>query len=267
MKIRPTQAHARFASLAIASLFVLACATPSTDSIRKTLEDNPDIVFNAIEKNPDKFMATLQKAAESQRAKGREDQEREERERVENELKNPLKPEIAADRAFKGAANAPVTIVEYTDFQCPFCARGNQTIQRVMKEYAGKVKLVYKSLPLPMHSLAMPAAIRFEAIALQSSDKAYKFHDEVFAAQSKLNNGGEKTLDALAKKVGADVAQMKKDMNSEKIKALVAADMAEAERFGITGTPGFIVGGVSVRGAYPFETFKEIIDKKLAMAK
>jgi protein-disulfide isomerase len=68
----------------------------------------------------------------------------------------------------------------------------------------------------------------------------------------------------VAKKVGANVAQMHKDMNGEKVKAIIDADMAEAEKFGISGTPGFIVQGVSIRGAYPFETFKTIIDKKLA---
>lgn len=68
----------------------------------------------------------------------------------------------------------------------------------------------------------------------------------------------------MAKKVGANVAQMKKDMEGDKVKSIIDADMAEAEKFGISGTPGFIVNGVSIRGAYPFETFKNIIDKKLA---
>ncbi|MGZ6265262.1 MAG: DsbA family protein, partial [Bdellovibrionota bacterium] len=128
----------------------------------------------------------------------------------------------------------------------------------------GKVEFMFKNLPLPMHPMSMPAAKRFEAIALQSPEKAYKYHNEVFANQRELNAKGEKFLDEVAKKVGANVAQMKKDMDGEKVKARIQADMQEAEKFGISGTPGFIVQGVSIRGAYPFETFKGIIDKKLA---
>lgn len=252
-------------SLVLLSFTLASCASES--QIRSTIEKNPDILFNAIQKNPEKFMDTVQQAAQIAQRKSQEDAEKEERERVENEMKNPLTPELAADRAYKGPANAPITMVEYSDFQCPFCERGFKVVQQIMKAYPGKVRFLFKNLPLPMHPLAMPASQRFEAIALQSAEKAYKFHDEIFMNQRKLNQGGEKFLDAMAAKVGADVGRMKRDMDSEKVKARIEADMAEAEKYGISGTPGFIVAGVSVRGAYPFETFKEIIDKKLAESK
>ncbi len=254
--------------LAILSTAVLvttafACA-PSPAKLQEMMEKNPEIVFGAIEKNPDKFLMVMSKVEQEGQAKMRENQEKEEAARFERELANPLAVEITADRAAKGEASAPVTIVEYTDFQCPFCARGNNTMKQVMEAYPGKVRLVYKSLPLPMHPLAKPAAARFEAIAMQDVAKAWKFHDELFDTQDKLNSDGEKHLDALAKKVGANVAKMKADMKSERVENLIKADMDEAQKHGISGTPGFIVAGVAVRGAYPFETFKNIIDKKLA---
>jgi len=251
-------------SLLALSFGLFGCASES--QIKAVLEKNPDILFSVIEKNPDKFMDVVQKAAQAAQKKGQEDAEREERERVENEMKNPLQPEWANDRAIRGPADAPIAIVEYSDFQCPFCAKGFAVVEKILEAYPGKVKFMFKNLPLPMHPLAMPASERFEAIALQDAEKAYKFHDEVFRNQRKLGADGEKFLDALAAKVGANVAKMKKDMKSDKVKARIDADMAEAEKFGISGTPGFIVAGVSVRGAYPFETFKEIIDKKLAEA-
>lgn len=256
---------ALFITTMAVSLGLAGCASES--QIKSAIEKNPDILFNAIEKNPEKFMDTVQKAAQIAQRKSQEDAEKEERMRVENELKNPLTPELAADRAYKGPANAPITIVEYSDFQCPFCERGFKVVQQILKAYPGKVRFLFKNLPLPMHPLAMPAHQRYEAIALQSAEKAYKFHDEVFQNQRKLNSDGEKFLDAVAAKVGADVGRMRKDMDSDKVKARIEADMAEAEKYGISGTPGFIVSGVSVRGAYPFETFKEIIDKKLAANK
>ncbi len=247
--------------------FVLALALAgctSESQIKSVLEKNPDILFSAIEKNPDKFMEVVQKASMAAQRKQQEDQEKEERERVENEMKNPLTPEWADGRATIGSKDAPIQIVEYSDFQCPFCSRGYATLKQVLKAYPGKIRFMFKNLPLPMHPLAMPAAQRFEAIALQDVNKAYKFHDTIFENQQKMNAGGEKYLDSIAAKVGANVAQMKKDMEGDKGKERIEADMKEAEKYGISGTPGFIVNGVSVRGAYPFGHFKDIIDKKLA---
>jgi protein-disulfide isomerase len=248
------------------ALVLASCASES--QIKAVLEKHPEILFSAIEKNPEKFMDTVQKAAQMAQRKSQEDAEKEEKARVENELKNPLKPDLPADRAYKGPANAPITVVEYSDFQCPFCQRGFKVVEQIVKAYPTQVRFIFKNLPLPMHPMAMPASQRFEAIALQDAAKAYKFHDEVFKNQQKLNGpGAEKFMDDAAKKVGADLAKMKKDMESDQVKARIDADMAEAEKFGISGTPGFVVEGVSVRGAYPFETFKEIIDKKLAAKK
>ncbi len=251
--------------LAATALGLSACV--GEKQIQDTLEKNPQILFSVIEKNPDQFMEVVQKAAQTAQKKNAEGAEAKEKGRLEEEFKNPLKPEIQADRAFEGPADAPITIVEYSDFQCPYCGRGFSTVQEVLKNYTGKVKFIFKSLPLPMHPMALPAAKRFEALVLQDPKKAYKFHDEVFQNQDKLNSDGEKFLDSVAKKVGADMGKLKTDMNSDKVKARIEADSKEAEKFGISGTPGFIVNGVSIRGAYPFDTFKTIIDRQLASAK
>ena len=254
-----------FGILSTAMIFA-ACA-PSASQLQKTLEDHPEAFLSAIEKNPEKFMAVVQKAAQQAQMHERENEQKDEAARVEKELKNPLQPTLPADRAWRGPKDAPITIVVYSDFQCPYCGRGFQTEEQILKEYGPKVRMLFKELPLPMHPLALPAARRYEAISIQSTDKAIKFHDEVFTNQSKLGAEGEKFLDGVAKKVGANVAQMKKDMDGEEVGKRLEADKAEAEKFGFSGTPGYVVSGVSVRGAYPFSAFKEIIDKKLASAK
>jgi protein-disulfide isomerase len=261
-----TKSFATLAILASTALTMVACS-PSEKQLQDVIEKNPMIVFGAIEKHPDQFMEVVQKAAQAAQKKNAENAEKKEKDRLEEEFKNPLKPEIAADRAHEGPDAAPITIVEYSDFQCPYCGRGFATLREVLKAYEGKVKFVFKNLPLPMHPMAMPAAKRFEAIALQDAGKAFKYHDEVFKNQDKLNADGEKFLDSVAKKVGADMAKLKSDMNSDKVKARIDADMKEAEKFGISGTPGFIVNGVSIRGAYPADTFKTIIDRQLATNK
>jgi len=244
---------------------VTACA-PTEKQVQEVIEKNPKIVFSAIENHPDEFMEVVQKAAQSAQRKSAENQEKKEAERQAEEAKNPLKPEITAESASEGPTDAPITIVEYSDFQCPYCGRGYTTVREVLKNYEGKVRFVYKNLPLPMHPLALPAAKRFEAILMQDPKKAFLYHNEIFENQDKLNAQGEKFLDAVAKKVGADMKRLKADMDGDKVKARLDADKAEAEKFNFSGTPGFIVNGISIRGAYPFETFKTLIDKQLASA-
>ena len=134
----------------------------------------------------------------------------------EQDFSNPKRPNIEKDRAVLGSRNASIPIVVYSDFQCPYCQKGAQTVEEVRKKYGKKVLYVFKHFPLPMHPLAMPAAKRFEAIAMQDAKKAYKFHDELFQHQDEMAKG-EVFLDETAKKVGANVKKMLKDMESEKV--------------------------------------------------
>lgn len=194
---------------------------------------------------------------------------------MEEEFKNPKKPVIGKGRAVRGNPKAQILVFEYSDFQCPYCKKGWETAEELKKKYKGKMALVFKHLPLPFHVMAMPTAKRFEAIAMQSADKAYAFHDAVFKDQEKLSvfreqsqvADGEKYLDEVAKKVKANVAKMKTDMESETVKKNIEADMEEAKNFGIQGTPGFVVMGVTLKGAYPIDSFNSIIEKRLAEKK
>lgn len=172
-------------------------------------------------------------------------------------------------RPFKGDKNAKVTIVEYSDFQCPFCKRGYDVIeQRVLKEYGDKVKFYYKNLPLNFHPWAEPAAVAVEC-AFEQSEKAYwKLYSYYFENQKDMNaqNLKEKTLEAL-KDTGIDVAKFTDCYDNKKTLDKVKAQAAEAQSLGIQGTPGFIINGRALKGAYPFEQFKAIIDDELARAK
>lgn len=232
--------------------------------VEKVIQDNPDIVFNAIKKDPKKFVEVVNEAVKQAQESQREDEAKQEEARMEDEMKNPKKPVIEDGRVIFGNKNAPITIVEYSDFQCPYCGRGYQTVKEVEKEYGDKVRIVYKHLPLDFHPMAMPAAKYFEAIAMQDHGKARKFYDEVFSNQRELNQDGDKFLKSVTKKVGANLAKVEKDMNSEAVQKRISTDMEEAKKFEFSGTPGFLINGVSLRGAYPFPEFKKIIDKQLA---
>lgn len=250
---------------AVLALVFAGCT--SKQQIEKAIEENPDIVFNAIKKNPKKFVEVVNEAVRKAQESGREDEAREEAVRMDEEFKNPKVAVIEEGRVIFGKKDAPITIVEYSDFQCPYCSRGYGTLKEVEKEYGDKVRVVFKHLPLDFHPMAMPAAKYFEAIALQDHKKAEKFHDAVFENQKELNSDGEKFLKATAKKVGADLKKIEKDLNSEAIQKKIAADMEEARKFEFSGTPGFLINGVSLRGAYPAPEFKKIIDRHLAAKK
>lgn len=243
--------------------FVLTSCAPSSKQLKEAIEKDPSIVFAAIEKDPEKFIEVVNKAARDAQSKGAEKAAQEETAKRDEEFKNPLKPEIEESRAIQGPKDAKITIVEYSDFQCPYCSRGYQTIQEVKKAYPGQIKFVFKHLPLDFHPLAMPAAKYFEAIARQDQAKAYKFHDMVFENQGELNAKKEAFLKETAKKVGVDMKKLQKDLADESLMERINKDIAEAQKFGISGTPGFIINGVSLKGAYPFSEFKTIIDKHL----
>lgn len=256
----------RSAALFAASLIVLAGCT-SKSQIEKALQDNPEILFNVIKSNPKKFLDVVNEAVRTAQAGAREDERKQEEARMEQEFKNPKQPVVDDKSIIFGNKNAPITIVVYSDFECPYCSRGFQTIKNVEKEYGEKVRIVYKDLPLDIHPMAMPAAKWFEAVAMQDVSKAQKFHDELYQNQGGLREGKEKFLKETAKKVGANVAKAEKDSNSDAVAKKIKADMEEAQKFEFSGTPGYLVNGISIRGAYPIEEFKKIIDRLLAEKK
>lgn len=249
----------RMLVLAVALVMAAAC-TSSKEDLKKMLKENPDIITEAIEANPAKFIDALNNAvkiAQEGEGKRRED---EEKKALEESFNNPLQPQIRADESFRGNKDAPITLVEYSDFECPFCSRGFATVMELMKKYEGKIRFVYKHLPLSFHPQAMPASQYYEAIRLQNPEKAWQFHDAIYKNQRALQNG-EKFLEAEAKKLGVDMAKLKKDIKSEAVQKRIDEDMAEAAKFGFQGTPGFLLNGVPVKGAYPTSHFEGLIEE------
>jgi protein-disulfide isomerase len=168
------------------------------------------------------------------------------------------------DSPFEGGENAKVTIVEFSDFQCPFCSRGAKSVSDVKKKYGNKVKIVFKNFPLPMHKDAEPASQAAMCVNEQSKDKFWKFHDLLFANQDKLDS---ESLAKHAKAVGADEKKFKECFDAKKYADYVRKDMAYGEKLGVRSTPTFFVNGQLLSGALPIEAFSEVIDDELANAK
>lgn len=244
--------------LAVALVMATACTT-SKEDLKKMMKENPEIITEAIEANPNKFIDALNNAVKAAQEGEGKRREEEEKKALEESFNNPLQADLSGYE-FRGTKDAPITLVEYSDFECPFCSRGFGTVMELMKKYEGKIRFAYKHLPLSFHPQAMPAAQYYEAIRMQSPEKAWKFHDAVYSNQRALQNG-EKFLEAEAKKVGADMAKLKKDIKSESVQKRIDADMAEAAKFGFQGTPGFLLNGVPVKGAYPTSHFDGLIEE------
>lgn len=255
--------------LLMTTLLFLATSCTSTKSVRQALKEDPSILLEAIKAQPLEFMDAIKQADQDSRKLRSERDSKLEAAALEQQFNNPLKPVIEESRAFSGPKDAAITIVEYSDFQCPFCSRGHKTIEEVKEMYPGQIKVVFKHLPLDFHPQAPLAASYFEAIAQQSSEKAFQFQNQLFENQEEIKLG-ETTLLKYAKAVGADMKKLKASLSGEsleKIKAQIKSDSAEARLFGVTGTPGFIVNGVAIRGAYPAAHFKMIIDRHLQTKK
>jgi protein-disulfide isomerase len=177
-------------------------------------------------------------------------------------LEPPRQQVAAANGAAKGPANAPIEIIEFSDFQCPFCQRANPTVRQVLQTYGDRVRFVYRHFPLGNHPNARPAAEASQCAAEQG--KFWEYHDRLFANQSRL---GEADLKQSAAELGLDTTKFNACVDTHKYRAQVEADMKAGEEAGVNGTPAFFVNGRMIGGAQPFDAFKRIIDEELSIQK
>ena len=168
----------------------------------------------------------------------------------------PVKP---GDAPSKGPADAPLVVVVFSDFQCPFCKRVEPTLAELEKHYAGKVRVVWKNYPLPFHDNAEPAAEA--ALAADAQGKFWPMHDRLFENNTALDR---ESLESYAAAIGLDLPRFRAELDAGRYKARIDADKQEASEVGVVGTPAVFINGRKIAGAYPFETFQKIADQELA---
>ena len=182
--------------------------------------------------------------------------------KVELFLKAPpiFRAEIATAGAYaKGPVDAPIQLVEFSDFHCPFCKRVEPTIAEVLKKYDGKIRFIYKDFPLDsLHPQARAASEAARCAGEQG--KFWEFHSKIYAGAS---DASAATMQAYAKDVGLDAAAFETCRSNRKHQARVQADVAEGTKFGVSGTPAFFINGRFLSGAQPLEAFSKIIDEEL----
>ncbi len=167
--------------------------------------------------------------------------------------------QISKDDWTQGDKNAPVTIVEFSDFECPYCARFEQTMQQIMQDYKGKVRWVWKYFPLTsIHPYARKAAIAAQCAGEQG--KFWEYGYTLFGNQDKFTDS---YFGQLAQSMGLNMNKFNACTAGSEAAQKVDKDLAEGQQLGVNGTPTSFINGQEVQGAYPYDQIKQIIDGKL----
>jgi protein-disulfide isomerase len=159
----------------------------------------------------------------------------------------------------RGPDRAPLTVIAFSDFECPFCARSEATLRAIEQEYRGRVRFAFKNQPLPFHEHARLAAKA--ALAAGEQGKFWEYHDALFAHQDALEPAA---LERYAEGLGLDLPQFRQALASDRLDEALVADAAEAAKLGVTGTPTFFVNGRRIRGAQPIAKFRALAEAALA---
>jgi protein-disulfide isomerase len=264
--LRSSSASAAASFAFICGLVTAGCRpSPTPEDLRQAMVKNPDILYAVIEAHPKEFLDAVNKAARAVQSSQQASTIAGDQARIDAEFLTPKVPRIER-RAVLGNPQAPVTIVEYSDFECPYCRQERDVLVELFKKYGDKLRLVVKQTPMDFHPHAMPAARMYEAIARQNPQGAYRYYDDLFAHQEQFIAGGDQFLRDAARRAGVDLARALQEAGSEAIAKVIEEDLEEGRRFGFTGTPGFLINGVSLQGAHPITDFEAIIDRHLAAA-
>ncbi|MBP1701973.1 MAG: oxidoreductase family protein [Chloroflexi bacterium] len=170
-------------------------------------------------------------------------------------------PVTVDDDPTLGSANAPITVIEFSDFQCPYCQKWEQEVYgQLLQDYGDKIRFVYRDFPLTsIHPQAQPAAEAAECANEQGA--FWKYHDKLFGMESPL---GADTYVKYASELGLDMTKFQQCLTDHRYQAEVTADLEYATNLGINSTPTFFINGIPVVGAQPYSVFKYVIDKELA---
>ncbi len=226
--------------------------------IRELLKAEPELILDVLRDHPLELVEILEQAVLAKREHDRRVQE-------QADLATLREPKISSDRPIRGNPDASITIVEYSDFLCPYCSTATATVKELMTGHEGSVRLIFKHLPL--NPISRELALAFEALALQDQEAAWALHDMLFERQGDVRMDFERIVSDFVQESGADVERFSEDRKRPEIAAMVEEDMEEARRFGFNGTPMFVINGIAVRGAVPLQEFQRIIEQAASITR
>ena len=236
--------------------------TPPTEAQERQFYDRlksggqipPDATFESLKDRIGQALMNQQRQAQMQVVIG----ELQKQANLKTDLPQP-RIQVAAEGPARGPKDAKVTIVEFSDFECPYCGAAHDTVEQVMNTYAGKVRLVYRQFPLSFHPHAEKAAEA--SLCAADQGKFWEYHDVLFKNQKKLEPAD---LKAHATEVGMDAQKFGQCLESGDKKKAVDADQQAGLAAGVGGTPAFFINGIFLNGAQPIDEFKKVIDGELA---
>lgn len=214
----------------------------------------PDATFESLKDRIAQALVNQQRQTQMQKVV----QELQKQANLKIDLPQP-RVQVAAEGPARGPKDAPITIVEFSDFECPYCGAAHDTVEQVMSTYAGKVRLVYRQFPLSFHPHAAKAAEA--SLCAADQGKFWEYHDVLFKNQKKLE---PTDLKAHATEVGIDSQKFGQCLDSGDKKKAVDADQQAGLQAGVGGTPAFFINGIFLNGAQPIDEFKKVIDGELA---
>jgi protein-disulfide isomerase len=236
--------------------------TPPTEAQERQFYDRlksggqipPDATFESLKDRIGQALMNQQRQAQMQVIIG----ELQKQANLKTDLPQP-RIQVAAEGPARGPKDAKVTIVEFSDFECPYCGQAHDTVEQVMNTYAGKVRLVYRQFPLSFHPHAAKAAEA--SLCAADQGKFWEYHDVLFKNQKKLEPAD---LKSHATEVGMDAQKFGQCLDSGDKKKAVDADQQAGLAAGVGGTPAFFINGIFLNGAQPIDEFKKVIDGELA---
>ncbi|MDR0338788.1 MAG: thioredoxin domain-containing protein [Desulfovibrio sp.] len=226
-------------------------------AVSEVLKENPDILLNILKENSEMVLEIAQQGNTLRKRKAMLAQ-------WEQDAKSPKTIDLQG-RPFRGKKTAPLTIVAYSDFTCPYCRQAEYVMQQILKKYDGKVRMSFK--PLPKDEPFSLAAAKYSIAAFRLDEaKGWEFFDALFKNIEQYEREGDDFLKNTAVALGYDFKKLKSEAGSAQVQEMLDTDRKEADRYGISGTPHFLVGNLLVRGVVSKDLFEEAVDMALRQA-
>ena len=224
--------------------------------LRSTLKKHPELLLDILREHSETVLDIAQQGSNIRRKKTMESQWRE-------DLKQP-KSVATANRPVLGIANAPVTVIAFSDFTCSYCQQAAEVLERILHARPQDVKVIFKHLPSSKDGPAKLAAEYFVAASLQNDRAPWLLHNNFFAEQEKLAAEARHFTAKAAEQAGLDMKKLAADLKSKKIGAIIEEDQADAKKLNVAGTPYFLVNNLIIRGAVSYDIFHAAVDMALA---
>lgn len=223
--------------------------------VQELMLQHPEIILDVLRQNSEAVLDIAQQGSSERRIRILKAQWKEDSTQKKDVNLNK--------RPFLGNKDAPVTIIAFSDFTCPYCQQASETVDRILERYGDKVNYYFKHTPLGRDGISRIASEYFVAAADQNQEKAWALYREIFSSRERLVVEGEKYLKDTAKFVGLDMKKMNAYLKTKKAQILINEDLEDAKKLGIEGTPYFLINNMIIRGALPHDLFKSAVDMAL----